>query len=151
MIVSQHTHRAPKRRAFSLLEMIAATGLVAGTLVPTIAVLRDAMVQSREAVRRQFLANYAVLVLESQAALVMQNWTSASTNGNFSSDGHPNVKYLAVQTDQPASGGIVDRLMDIRVTVYDDADGDSTIDSDELQVVFRTKVSKLVSYANAPN
>ncbi|MAT69761.1 MAG: hypothetical protein CMJ58_09575 [Planctomycetaceae bacterium] len=130
--------------------MMAAAALVAGVLVPTTSVLRDAMQKSREAVRRQFLANYAVRTLEDQASLTMRNWASASVGSSFAAEGHPNVKYLVVRSDDPAAGGLTDRLMNISVTVYDDDDGDSTADADELQVVFRTKVAKLATYENAP-
>ena len=75
--------RAGARRGFSLVEMMAATALVAGTLAPALAVMRDAMAVSREGVRRSLVANYAVQVLESQAALVMQNWTNGTVDGQL--------------------------------------------------------------------
>jgi len=44
--------------------MLAATAIVAGTLAPALAVMRDAMAISREAVQRNLVSNYAVQVLE---------------------------------------------------------------------------------------
>jgi hypothetical protein len=41
--------------------------------------------------------------------------------------------------------------MSIRVTAYEDADGDSVADAGELKITLRTKVAKLTSYVNAPN
>ncbi len=143
--------RVRTRRAFSLLEMIAATALVAGTLAPALVVMRDAMALSREAVKRSLLANYAVQVLENQSALVMQNWANGTVTGNFASDGNATLKYTATKSDAPANGGLTNRLMHIQVTAYEDKDGDSVADSNELQVKFRTKVAKLTNYANAPN
>jgi hypothetical protein len=102
-------------------------------------------------VRRSLVANYAVQVLENQAALVMQNWTTGTVTGNFSADGYATIKYTAVKSDAPASGGLTNRLMHIQVTAYDDKDGDSVADSNELKVTIRTKVAKLTSYTNAPN
>ena len=136
---------------FSLLEMLAATALVAGTLAPALAVMRDAMAVSREAVQRQLVANYAVQVVESQSALVMQNWSNGTVTGNFSADGYSTIKYSAVKSDAPASGGLTNRLMHIQVTVYEDKDADSVADSNEVKVSLRTKVAKLTSYVNAPN
>jgi hypothetical protein len=134
-----------------LLEMLAATALVAGTLAPALAVMRDAMAVSREGVQRGLAANYAVYVLENQAALVMQNWTNGTVTGNFSSDGYATIKYTAVKSDDPGNGGLTNRLMHIQVTAYEDKDGDSVADAGEVQVSIRTKVAKLTNYVNAPN
>jgi prepilin-type N-terminal cleavage/methylation domain-containing protein len=148
--VIRRPFRTP-RRGFSLLEMIAATALTAGTLAPALAVMRDAMAVSREGAKRNLLANYAVKVLEEQSAIVMQNWTNATSSGNFSSDGNNTLKWIAVKSDAPASGGLTNRLMHIQVTTYEDANGNSAADSTELKVNFRTKVAKLLSYESEPN
>jgi hypothetical protein len=139
-------HKLKRRHAFSLLEMAMASTLVAGTLVPTISVMRDAMAKSRDLNRRNLLANYAVSVLEAQTAVIMTNWTSSTVTGNFTADGHASVRYSAVRSDAPANGGLSDQLMHIQVTVFDDTDGDTTLDSNELSVLFRTKVARLQSY-----
>ena len=138
-------------RGFSLLEMLAATALVAGTLAPALAVMRDAMAMSREGLRRSLVANYAVQVLETQAALTMQNWTSGTVTGNFSVDGYATIKYTAIKSDAPASGGLTNRLMHLQVTAYDDANGNAAADAGEVKSTIRTKVAKLASYINAPN
>jgi hypothetical protein len=139
-------HKLKRSRAFSLLEMAMASTLVAGTLVPTISVMRDAMAKSRDLNRRNLLANYAVSVLEAQTAVIMTNWASSTVTGNFTADGHASIRYSAVRSDAPASGGLSDQLMHIQVTVFDDTDGDTTLDSNELSVLFRTKVARLQSY-----
>jgi hypothetical protein len=131
--------------------MIAATALVAATLAPALAVLRDAMAASRQGARRGLVANYGSQILESQAALAMQSWSPGTSTGNFAADGYPTIKYIAVRSDAPANGGLTNRLMHIRVTVYDDADNDSSADAGELCTSIRTKVARLTSYVNAPN
>lgn len=142
----------PRRQSgFSLIEMLAATALVAGTLAPALAVMRDAMAVSREGVRRTLVANYAVQVLEGQSALVMQNWTTGTVTGTFAADGYATIKYSAVKSDAVANGGLVNRLMHIQVTAYDDANGNSTADAGEIRSMIRTKVARLASYVNAPN
>lgn len=143
--------RSARRTAFSLLEMIAATALTAGTLAPALVVMRDAMAASRAGVRRTLVANYATATLESQAALVMQNWANGTVTGNFAADGYASIKFSAVKSDAPADGGLTNRLMEITVTAYDDVDGDSVADSAEAQVTIRTKVARLSSYIHAPN
>ena len=123
-----------------------AAALVTGSLVPTLAVVRDAMAKSRDLNRRNLLANYAVSILEQQCALKMLTWTSTTTTGNVAADGHASVRYSAVASDAVADGGIVGQLMHIQVTVFDDTDGDSTADASELQVLYRTKIAQLAAY-----
>ncbi|MBA3480537.1 MAG: hypothetical protein H0T51_01870 [Pirellulales bacterium] len=131
--------------------MIAATALVAGTLAPALAVMRDAMAASRESARRNLLANYAVQVLEHNSGGTMQSWATGTTTGNFAADGHAGIRYTLTRSDDPADGGIDDRLMHVRVTVFDDVNGNATRDSNEIAVRFRTKVAKLLTYQNEPN
>jgi prepilin-type N-terminal cleavage/methylation domain-containing protein len=151
-VAARSTDRRTRGQSgFSLLEMLAATAIVAGTLAPALAVMRDAMAISREAVQRNLISNYAVQVLEGQAALAMQNWANGTVSGNFASDGYTTIKYTAVRSDAVASGGLVNRLMHIQVTAYEDKDADSVADSNELKVSVRTKVAKMTNYTNAPN
>jgi type II secretory pathway pseudopilin PulG len=137
--------------AFSLVEMIAATALLAGTLAPALSVLRDAMAISRETTQRNLLANYAVLVLEYSSALSMQGWASDTTSGNLAAEGYPTLRYVVTRSDAPANGGITNRLMHIQASVYDDANGNAVHDATEEIVRFRTKVSRLTTYLNEPN
>lgn len=135
-------------RGFSLLEMIAAAALVTGTVVPALAVIRDAMAESRDLHRRHLLANYAVRILEDQAAYVATHWTNATVTGDYSADGHSKIRYSLTRSDDPLDGGLVNQLMNLEVTVYDDADGNLTLDTGELQETYRTKVAKMNSYEN---
>jgi hypothetical protein len=41
--------------------------------------------------------------------------------------------------------------MQIHVTAYDDANGNSAADAGEPKATVRTKVARLASYVNAPN
>lgn len=113
--------------------------------------MRDAMSLSREAARRNLLANYGVLALEYAAGVSMQNWASDTTSGNFASEGYPTIRYQVTRSDAPANGGLTGRLMHIQVSVYDDANGNSAYDAAEKIVRFRTKVAKLTTYVNEPN
>ena len=143
--------RLPTRNAFTLLELIAAAALVAGTLVPATAIMRRAMELSRDATQRNLLGIYAVRVLETQSAQAMRNWTNATVTGDFSAEGYSSIRYTATRSDDPANGGIIGRLMHIQATIYDDANGNAALDAGEVQVAFRTKVAKLSSYENEPN
>jgi type II secretory pathway pseudopilin PulG len=156
MLFRRHPSLTPSdgiksRCAFSLVEMIAATALVAGTLAPALAVMRDAMAVSRESARRNLLANYAVQVLEHNSGGTMQSWTTGTATGNFASDGHSAIRYVLTRSDDPADGGIDERLMHVLVTVFDDVNGNASRDANEIAVRFRTKVAKLLTYQNEPN
>ncbi len=137
-----------QRGAFSLLEMVMASALIAGSLVPTLTVIRDAMAKSRDLSRRNLLANYAVSILERQTATNMDIWSNSNTSGSFAADGHPKIRFVESSSDDPANGGIANQLMHIQVTVFDDTDSDSLVDGNELQVTYRTKIAKLQSYEN---
>ena len=143
--------RRLRRRAFSLVELIAATALMAGTLAPALAVMRDAMAVSREASRRQLLALYAVQGLEYYTAIAMQNWSNGTIATSAAIDGHPNIRAQIIKSDAVVDGGSPSRLMHIRVIAYDDADGDAVQDANELTVRVRTKIAKLATYENEPN
>jgi len=133
---------------FSLLEMVMAAALVTGTVVPALAVIRDSMAQSRNLHRQKLLANYAVHILEEQAAYAATHWTNETIGDDFATDGHDNIRYTLTKSDDPSDGGLASQLMNIEVTVYDDTDGDDTLDSTEIQETYRTKVAKLNSYEN---
>lgn len=136
------------KQGFSLLEMLAAAALVTGTVVPALAVIRDSMATSRDLHRRQLLSNYAVRILEDRAAFVATNWVNAVIDGDFSADSHANIRYKLILSDDPSDGGLVGQLMNLSVTVYDDADANDSLDVGELQEVYRTKVAKMNSYEN---
>src|SRR5688500_10617746 len=140
-----------RRCAFSLVEMIAATALLAGTLAPALAVMRDAMAASREASRRNLLTLYAVQGVEYAAGVTMQGWVSGTYTGNFASEGQPNIRYVVTRSDAPANGGLTGQLMHIQATVFDDANGNAALDAGEEAVRFRTKVAKLLTYESEPN
>lgn len=148
MLQTMFTQKPKSRRAFSLLEMAAASALIAGTLVPALVVVRDAMATSREMHRRNLLANYAVRILEDHAALVAANWVNTTVNGDFSADGHANIRYIVTKSDDPSDGGIVNQLIHVEVVVFDDTDTDTTLDANEMRITYRTKVAKLNSYEN---
>lgn len=136
------------RRGFSLLEMIAATALVAGTLVPALAVMREAMSLSRETHTRSLLSNFAVMKLEENSAIAMRNWTNVDDDGDLSAYGYSNLSFTVQRSDDPADGGITGLLMAITVNVFEDLDADLVPDAGETQVQFRTKISKLLTYEN---
>ena len=80
-------HRAPK--AYSLLEVVLASGVDA----------------------RHLLLLYGVSKMEEHLAIVAAGWTEGTFTGSFAAEGHANVRFIVVQSDEVASGGIVDRVV----------------------------------------
>jgi len=128
--------------------MVAAAVLMTSILAPSLAVMRDAMAQSREMNVRNLLASFAVQKLEEQASVSMLTWNNATDENNFAAYGHPEIGFNLSMSDDPSNGGIVGQLMHIQVNVFEDKNGDLIPDAGELQVQFRTKVAKLNSYEN---
>ena len=128
--------------------MVFATGLLAGTLVPALAVMRDAMAISRETTSRSLMANYAAQKLEEQISLGMGAWTNDTNAGNYAADGHPKIAFNSVRSDDPADGGITGSLMHVEATLFEDHDNDLSPGVGELAVTMRTKIAKLATYEN---
>ena len=131
---------------FSLLEVVMASTLSAIALVGALALLRDGMELSQTIDKRLLLTNYAVSKLEEQQAIVANGWVTGTISGDFSADGHSDIRFTVTRSDAVVDGGIVDRLMHLQVTTYDDADGDDLLDSEEDRTLFRTKIGKILSY-----
>ena len=139
-------HRA--RKAYSLLEVVMASGICATALVPALALVRDGVTLADRVDTRHLLLLYGVSKMEEQLATVAAGWTEGTFTGNFAADGHADIRYIVTQSDEVANGGIVNRLMNVEVTTYRDADGDTSLDADEIRNIMRTKIGKFTSYEN---
>jgi hypothetical protein len=140
--------RHRQRNAYSLLEVVLASGICATALVPALALLRDGVTLADRVDARHLLLLYGVSKTEEHLAIVAAGWTEGTFTGNFAAEGHANVRFIVAQSDEVASGGIVDRLMNVQVTTYRDDDGDAALDADEMRNIMRTKIGKFNSYEN---
>ncbi|QDT68587.1 hypothetical protein MalM25_15100 [Planctomycetes bacterium MalM25] len=136
----------PPRRAYSLVEVVAATALMAATLVPAMQLVRLGVQKSSETDRQQLLSLYAASQIEQRLASIAMTWASATYTGDFAADGHPNIRFETACSDDPLAGGLTDQLMDVRTTVYDDANGDDTLTPGERSCSCRTKIGKFATY-----
>jgi hypothetical protein len=139
-------HRA--RKAYSLLEVVLASGICATALVPALALLRDGVTLAERIDTRHLLLLHGVGKMEEHLAIVSASWTEGTFVGNFAADGHSTIRYIVVQSDDSANGGMDGRLMNVSVTTYRDADGDAALDAAELRNVMTTKIGKFTSYEN---
>ena len=135
-------------KAYSLLEVVMASAICATALVPALATVRDGVTLADRIDKRHLLLIYGVSKMEEQLAIVAASWTEGTISGDFAADGHANIRFSAARSDDPASGGIADRLMYVSVTTYSDDDGDDSLDADEMRTIMTTKIGRLVSYEN---
>ncbi len=147
--------RQSPARGFSLLEMVFATALMAGTLVPALAVMRDSMAKSREMNHRNVLsisANYYMELFSAYVAQYSSFLSNYSVTTAFPSpDGYQNIRLSISISDNPANGGITNQLYHLQVTAFDDLNQSGALDVNEPSVKYRTKIAKLQSYENLPN
>lgn len=123
-----------------------AVALVAGTMVPAMELMRTALQQSIETDRRIAMASYGVSEMERLLAATAASWTTGASSGDFTADGQSDIRFESVRSDDPADGGIVDTLMDLRVTTFYDENGDDTLTAGEPHCDFHTKLGKFATY-----
>lgn len=138
------THRRSK--AYSLLEVVLAASICATALVPALAVLRDGITLADTMDKRHLLLIYGVSKMEERLPIIAATWAESTMTGDFAADGHANVRFTITSSDEVASGGIVNRLMNVSLTTYSDDDGDDTMDAGEMRTTFTTKIGKTVTY-----
>jgi hypothetical protein len=134
------------RRGYSLLEVMLASTICAAALVPAMAILRDGMRNASTIDTRHMLHLFGVQMMEEQLATIGATWANGSQSGDFSADGHANLRYNVTRFDSAANGGIPNRLMAVTVTAYSDDNGNDALDAGESRTTFTTKVSKLANY-----
>lgn len=140
------SQRRPRSAGYSLVEVVASVALMAATLVPAMELVRDSMDQSVETDRRQLLALYAVSQIEQQLAAAAMTWTTGAYSGDYAGDGHPDIRFDTICSDDPLSGGVSGALMDVRTTVYFDDNSDDALTAGELQCSYRTKIGQFATY-----
>ena len=134
------------RKAYSLLDTLAAGAVLAIVLVPAYSAMRQGLEWSRDVDAQKTTTTLCVAKMEEHLAVVASSFTSATDTGNFSTDGFANLKYSVVCSDSLASGGIPDQLMSISVTVFQDDDNDNSLDSGEISTTLTTNVAKMTTY-----
>jgi hypothetical protein len=135
-----------KRIGYSLLEVVLASGICATALVPALAMVRDSMTLAERIDKRHLLLLYGVSKMEERLAVVAADWTEIPQSGDYGLEGHADIRFNATSSDEPANGGIIDRLMSVAVTIYSDDDGDDSLDANEMRIVLTTKIAKMITY-----
>lgn len=138
--------RRNQRRAQTLLELVAATTIIATALVPALRIMRDSIKVGRKTETANLLATLSASKLEEHLALTAANWSTATAAGTFAAEGYPLVRFQVTRSDSASDGGIPNSLMAITSTVWEDSDSDGGWDAGELRSVFASKLAMSVAY-----
>ena len=129
-----------KRRGQSMLELIAATTIIAIALVPALKLMRDSIRIGRQTETANILATYSMSKLEEHLTRTAASWSTTTDAGAI-----PNYTGLRFQVTK-VDEGIGSGLMRITSTAYEDANSNGTFDVGERSVVFVSKVAKNTAY-----
>jgi hypothetical protein len=144
----QQLRRRPARRGTTLLELVAASTVIATALVPALRIMRDSLRISRQLEVREAMATIAMSVLEQESARVSGKWTmqTATHRQPGIDSGYPSVIAVSAVSDSLARGGVPDSLAVVSVTAFEDANGTGRLDDNEPSITFATKIAGLTSY-----
>jgi Tfp pilus assembly protein PilE len=128
------------RRGQSLLELIAATTIVAIALVPALKLMRDSIRNGRQTESANVLATFSMSKLEEHLARTVATWDTTTDSGAIPN--YTGMRYQVTKVDEGLGSG----LMRITSTAYEDANGSGTFNAGERSAVFVCKVAKNVAY-----
>lgn len=134
------------RHGNTLIELVAATTVLAIALVPALRIMRDALAVEEDLEYATAMSTLCAGRLEQTLAATAASWNTSAESGSYSSLGYSRLKYAVSKSDAPASGGLTNQLIAITATVWDDADSDSVLDTGEKRVQFSSKLAKLAVY-----
>lgn len=134
------------RRGVSLLELVAATTIIAMTLVPALGMMRDSLRIGREIETATLMATLCVDKVEEYLTKTSANWQNSNLTGDFAAIGFPQLKYEIARSDSSLDGGIPDSLMALEATVWDDTNDNDSWEDGEHRVNFAAKLAKVTSY-----
>ncbi|MFN3152379.1 hypothetical protein [Bremerella sp.] len=132
--------------AYSLLEVVIATFLMGLAIIPAMNFMTSAIHARQELETWNQMNLLAVSKLEEQLSIAAADFLEGSDSGTFSNPGLNGIRYTATRTTSAVDGGITDQLMVLTVTVWDDENGNSSVDSDEPQVSYATKLASMALY-----
>ena len=132
--------------AYSLLEVVIATFLMALAIIPAMNFMASAIHAGQELETWNHMNLLAVGKLEEQLSIAAADFLEGTDSGTFTDPGLSGIRYVATRSTAEANGGITDRLMVLTVTVWNDENGNSAVDSGEAQVSYATKLASMTLY-----
>lgn len=129
-----------RRTGQSMLELIAASTIIAIALIPALKLMRDSIRIGRQTETANILATFSTSKLEEHLARTAASWDTTTDAGAI-----PNYNGLRYQVTK-VNEGVGAGLMRITSIAYEDGNGNGTFDSGERNVTFVSKVAKNVAY-----
>ena len=147
--------RPARRAGLTLLEILAASAVLAVALAPALRVTRDALLAADRLDRRERCLTTATDRLESLMVRTSADWdavvTGAPVFAPASVPGYPALRTSEFASDAATHGGIPGRLATVGCLAWYDGDGDGTADPDEPQALLATLVARVTAYERYAN
>ena len=136
--------RGKRHRAFTFVELVGASVILAIAIVPATQYLTDSMALRRRLERDGYMVALAIQTIEQQMAVINGGFTTTQEVGTFASQGLPEIAYEVTRTDATIEGGTPDLVMVITVRVWADTNANSTVDPGESVVELNTKMARSI-------
>ena len=133
-----------RHRAFTFVELVAATVILAIAIVPATQYLTDSMTLRRRLERDGYMVALAIQTIEQQMAVINGGFTTTQVVDTFAAQGLPEIAYEVTRTDSTIDGGIPDLVMVITVRVWADTNANLTVDPGESVVELNTKMARSI-------
>jgi hypothetical protein len=142
-----------RRSGNSLLELAAASAIIATAMVPALRLFAEGIRISREIESVNASTTFCAGKLEEELARTNVAWAPGSAAGDFAAQGRPELRFAVTRSDAAADGGLPGRLMAMTVSVWNDRDADGAQDAGEPVVRLATKMAMITSlqYETAGN
>ncbi|QDT15828.1 type IV pilus modification PilV family protein [Alienimonas californiensis] len=138
-----------RRSGTTLLEVVAASIVLAIALAPALRMTREAVQAADRLDRQERCLTVASDLVELGMARTAADWdgrVGIATVLPIAVPGYPGMKALELTSDSAAYGGVPGRLATVGAFVWYDEDGDSVVDSTEPQVLLASAVARMASY-----
>ncbi len=130
------------RAGFSLLEVVLAMVVAGMILVPTAAMMSQALKGEATRIKRAELLLLARSKQAEYCHLARVNFQNRTDSGDFASRGHADIAYTLNCSDSISQGGIPGRLQSLQVLAWYDEDADRALDDSETSVALWTCIAR---------
>jgi hypothetical protein len=132
--------RCHRRAASTLLEVVLATGIAAGLLVPSLALIRQSAGYVERLVTRERLVAAADRLLAAERLRLASDFVER--NAATSTTDVPQGRFQMQTARGRTTAGVSTNLMFVTLTVWQDSNGDGTVTANESVVRMATSVAR---------
>ncbi len=95
-----------RRHGQTMLELVAATTIISLALTPALRLTRSSLMNIDTLEKSELSVSLCVSKLEEQMALTAATWDLTGSAGDYSSIGHPELRFISTISDAENAGGI---------------------------------------------